>query len=186
MQANPTRQSTLHNKGSPNDSRFFEGTDDAYLFDVRCYATTGNGPVVVPVPASRPQEAAEFFRHGTRRGLRAQMPTTRTLPPGQPDTLRESTTFFCNSSGVRLQGCSLYAIKDCQAGIFEVPEKPSESYLEALSILREPIGNSSKTAKDPFSVTATRTERVEYHSTCDPDFYGSCIVYVSHYQRLDQ
>jgi len=58
MQANPIRQSPLHTKGTPNDSRFFEGAENAYLFDVRCYATTGNGPVVVPVPESHPREAA--------------------------------------------------------------------------------------------------------------------------------
>ncbi|KAK7435806.1 hypothetical protein VKT23_019504 [Stygiomarasmius scandens] len=154
MQA-PACQPSSHTGGSPRDPvHFFEGTEDALLFDVRCYATAAsNGPIVIPVSASRPEEAAEFFRHGVRKGTKLQTSTVQTLPPrhGKDPDAQSSTTFFCDSTGVRLQGCSLYSITNCKAGLFEVPEKPSDSYLEALEILREPTSKAAKNNQNPTS-----------------------------------
>ncbi|KAK7435787.1 hypothetical protein VKT23_019485 [Stygiomarasmius scandens] len=202
MQA-PTGQPSSHTRESPSDSvHFFEGSNDALLFDVRCYATTAsNGPIVVPVSAPRPEEAAaEFFRHGARKGegtVRIWVYWGRITPfgsdtkfqkaaqtsPGHskgPDDLQKSTTFFCDSTGVRLQGCSLYAITDCKAGFFEVPEKPSDSYLEALESNPFLRGPTSKAAKnDPNPMTVTHMGRMEYQSSCNLDFYGACIAYLS-------
>ncbi|KAK7434186.1 hypothetical protein VKT23_020317 [Stygiomarasmius scandens] len=80
------------------------------------------------------------------------------------------TTFFCNSSGVRLHQCALYAIDRCAAGFFELPEKPSGQYLKALEILRNP----SQGLNDTVNVTESSSEvAITYtRRSHQPDYYS--------------
>ncbi|KAK7438042.1 hypothetical protein VKT23_018209 [Stygiomarasmius scandens] len=177
MQATTDQQRPSQMRGSPNDLavHFFEGTDDALLFNVRCYATTASsGPIVVPVPTSHPEEAKEFFHHGTRKDPNVPYYAPTQTPPRHgvhSNSLQNSITFFSNSSGVRLQGCSLYAIKNCDSGLYEVPEEPSDAFLKALEILREPPATRNDQAPPLVTMTHT-TGRGEYRSAYNPGLYG--------------